>query len=661
VGKHGLIFLLGVMLTACSSSNSGPKRPSSALDTESPLVLTSVPLVGDERISTQSTIFFEFNEQLKFDDVSLAEGVTFSVLDDLLINFGSNEGDDDDQDGSLSDKFFREREASLVTDTKIVTDTDPISQLPFEKNVTTFRFSGRDNNRFALNTEYQIKLAPPLKDLSTVDSVNPITNEKDTGNFLPEFTYEFVTEKGIWGSAEALVESISVVGQPKFVSLANESFAVFKGIRTIPGTTTQRVGLYALAFDNQFERWGESAFVLDDLPTKDNDNYSEDVEDPNDYFISTIGDVDEFNVAADENTIFVIYTQALSSAPATENSVLTRVYKNGEWQKKLQVSSTSNTSPLSAPKLALNKEGDAYAYWLAEAGASGEKQPRLSHILLADNKAGVESINQSEKLPSVLRTNTVDTAAQVLRALPGSRTLLLVSVDKGAGYVIDAYVAGADLTWSPVTNLSSSGVGVSFDFGMSINDAGTGFAYWLQRDFSVLNLYTSRFDGSAWAPPQLMEVDDRGDVLFPSCISVNDGHAILLWVSDASGFKALNSRTFIFSDNEDNRNFSEQRVLFSRLSESIDNVSLKSDYEGNAHAVIELSSGDLRSFEYSDNELNSQAWSEGPGLNTGIGPATASSLTAIAQDGRMAALWITADSGEFRLGSAIFTEDLTRF
>ena len=691
-----IFTIISLSLIACSSSNSGPVRPDSIKDSKVPTVVQSFPDSDDVFLSTQTTIVFRFDELLDTSDNRIETGVSLSVVDAVSINLN------DASEISVDDSsLFRARPYSYLEEIYSTnTDArDELDGLSKEINATSLSIRASEtssNFRFSLNTTYRISLAPPLRDLSSIESINPINNEKTTGNFLEPFDYDFITRDGTWGSSEILLPGLNVIGAPKFISSSANSFAIFKAERAIPNTTTTLIGLYALRYDNALEVWDSDVMVIDDYPSTDNPDYDSNVDDVNAYYDADRGNVSEFDVSVSDNKIIVTYLQQPVSGSSPH--VFMRLFDE-QWKTRLQVDGNESNDNLQRVQLAPADFG-VYVSWLNEGGSAAEKQVNLDQLVFSERQGTglvslAKALGSEFKLPLELSNISNNTENVKVAGLVSGSTLLVSHTEIAGEASLLSYKADVDLlsfkealerynedlqtcededdaeqkeackenltkpefSWT-AEELTTPGISTQADFSLSINESSEGFIAWKQMDSSVFNVYTRRFDGNRWSASELMEFDDRGDAGFISVKTTDDGHALLVWSSgNGDGRFSLKARAYVFDDNEIARNFAGERLLNVGLGSDISSGSLTADKEGNANLSILLDDSIVLNYRYRDNSPINQAWEERSPIDSFF-PMFAISSQKLAEDGRMTLLWTELLNGVFTLHSSFFTEDV---
>jgi hypothetical protein len=678
-----------VSLLSCSSSNSGPAKPKKIQDNQGPVALQVFPDSNDVFLSTLSTIVFQFDEQLNTSGNYLDDGVKLKVADSLLLNITG------DEESSIQGAVLRDRRFTAREETYVRSAFDEISSLEKEITATALFISPTTSARFSLNTAYLLTLGAPLRDLSDIQSINPISGEKENGNFLQEIEYEFVTRDGAWTSSESLLSTLSLIGEPKFVSNTTDSFVIFKALRTIPDTTSTLIGLYGLRYDNVLEVWDSNAFVIDDYPISDNASYDPNSEGFNDYFDSDRGDVSEFDVSVSGNNIIVAFLQEPDSGAPSR--VFVRLFDE-VWKARLMVGDNESSDRLKNMQLAPADVG-VYVTWLNEGGGSTEKQVNFDVLMFSEQQeTGLISLTKTFgdfNLPSELSNVSNNTENVKVTKLVNANTLLVSHTEIAGEARLLSFKADADLlsfkedierynlelkncddqqddgkkvkcknaliepefSWTS-EELTVPGIPIQAEFSLSINESSEGFIAWKQMDTSVFNVYTRRFDGNRWGTSELMEFDDRGDVGFLDLEVTSDGHAILAWSSDnGDGSFSLQARAYVFDDNERARNFAASRLLSASLRDTVTRGFLVTDNEGNANLAVLLQNDSFLNYRYRDNKLTSQAWDEQDPVTSNFQTKTAMFLENIAEDGRMALLWTEITNGNFVLQSSIFKEE----
>jgi hypothetical protein len=692
---HRLVSVLpliaGFLITACSSSNSGPTIPENILDNEAPTART-FPDTIDTLLSTQTAIVFRFNELLDTTGErvqDLQDGILLEVLDSVDINVSG------ESDTSSSSLVRRVRSVVYEEDTYLASYTDEVDNLTKERNATLLTISAGTNSRFALNTQYNLSVGPPLRDKSSIESVNPITDERDIGNFLEKIEYDFLTKDGVWSFPQTLLPSLSIVGEPKFISNEDESYIIFQASRGIPGTTSTLIGLYGLRYDNVLEVWDSNPIVLDDYPLRDNSEYDPNSEDSNDYYDSDRGDVIGFDVTVSDNKIVVAYLQPPDTG--VQPRLFVRLF-DGIWKSRLLLGDDDNAENLNRVQLASAETG-MYVTWLNEVGSSSKKQVNLDIILFSEQReAGLISFTKTFgdlNLPNELSNVSNNTDNIKVTKLVNANTLLvshteiagearLLSFKADAGFLsfkddIERYnlelrncddleddrkkiecknaLIEPELSWTS-EELTVPGIPTQADFSLSINESSEGFVAWKQMDNSVFNVYTRRFDGNRWSTSELMEFDDRGDAGFLEVRTTNDGHAILTWSGDnGDGTFSLKARAYVFDDSLAARNFARFRLLGAALVDDVSTGFLVTDREGNANLSLLLQNNNILTYRYLDNRAENESWQEQLSTTNGSSPKNAIFSGNISRDGRMVLLWTQFTNGNFVLQSLIFKED----
>jgi hypothetical protein len=689
---------MSLCLIACSSSNSGPTRPDNIKDNKAPLLVQSFPNSDDVFLSTQSTIVFRFDELLDTSDNRIETGVSLSVVDNVLINSSDSSEVSVDDSALFRARPYSYREEIYTTNTDAGDELDNLSE---EINATSLSIRASEassNFRFSLNSTYRISLAPPLRDLSSIESINPINNEKTTGNFLGQVDYDFTTRDGVWGSSETLLPALNVIGMPKFISSSTNSFAIFKAERAIPNTTTTLIGLYALRYDNALEVWDSNAVVIDDYPISDNPDYDSNVEEVNAYYDAGRGDVSAFDVSVSDNKITVAFLQ--QPVNGSSPNVFIRLFDE-QWKTRLQLDANESNDNLQYVQLAPANMG-MYVIWLNEGGSAAEKQVNFDQLVLSEQQGSglvslAKALGSDFKLPLELSNISNNTENVKVAGLVDGNALLVSHTEIAGEARVLSYKADVDLLsfkealdrynedlqncedekdadkkeackenltkpeffWT-VDELTTPGIPTEADFSLSINESSEGFIAWKQMDSSVFNVYTRRFDGNRWSASELMEFDDRGNAGFINVKTTNDGHALLVWSGDnGDGLFSLKARAYVFDDNEIARNFAGERLLNITLDRDISSGFLIADEEGNANLSILLDDSIVLNYRYRDNSPTGQAWEERSPIDSFF-PMFAISSQNIAEDGRMTLLWTELLNGVFTLHSSLFREDTGR-
>jgi len=67
---------------------------------------------------------------------------------------------------------------------------------------------------------------------------------------------------------------------------------------------------------------------------------------------------------------------------------------------------------------------------------------------------------------------------------------------------------------------------------IAMDDEGAAIAVWMQSDIPHFNIWANRFDGVSWGTAEMLETDDAGDATLPQIAMDGTGAAIAVWTQN---------------------------------------------------------------------------------------------------------------------------------
>ena len=637
-----LLLLLSCVasLSACSSSNSGTVLPDRELDGEAPRIEYVFPeesSVSD--VATNYTLELQFTELLDLDSITESFEVISKNIRDInsTITKGESinvrESDVRDLKVDHNEVLYTvgvEGNNGTVSDQERVTSNVVLAPL----------------SRFALATSYRVAIDEQLKDLSPIESINPVTGLPATGNFLEgQFFFEFRTQDGEWQTEATVGTTLSSSSGGKFSSSDSISGAYW--LEPVSG----RVRLLGDVFDESLEEFASADGNA--APSRLDFIASVDSLEPS-LTPSLLLDVKTLSVSSSASLVCLSWIQEVDLIPVRSRTYLRcgdvdELNARITWRPRILL---ADDDPASAPTGITVRAiaNEAYVSFLSggaiklhhadfDAPGSVIITPFTStfgpSVVLEYRLVVVPSV-QSEAQPRLiyLLDNRLDSD-------PATRDYAVHELAVNGGTVGSERVVYA--SDNPLGNVSGG-----YDY------FGGGFVGFTELANGLEEFYTTRLNGGIWEDPVRVPVDGAASLLDAVVTVFEEGHALFSWATLKSTLYSVSVQGYFPVDG--GVSFARTApIVLASSSSSIDELLVTPDSEGNAilHYVDGTSS--VRAFRFVDNYRWLDAWNS-QGVIASGDLISSFELAEIAQDGRMVAIYTASRGGSTRSFYRLFTD-----
>jgi len=580
---RSLVLVASFFLFACSSSDSGVSLPEVAVDDSPPSLLLTVPfLEEDEFISPNSSISFLFDELL--DPVSVQNGVEiYSVKNrDIYRAFSGSDvsapvfqSDRREFDMSMGQSLVTVSEDRLVSesldeDGALIRVTESID---VERLATTVFVTPKE--RLNLNANYIVTFDTTVKDLSIIDSINPVTRESTNGNFLVEaLNNEFKTDDGQWRPVTR-----TVYDDPDFTSLMEPVYTVINGtgLGVFSGNKGSESVIYTDLFDLESQQFVGAATRLDYIASLDGPS-------------AVGGQISNIVATEGRNDAACV---AWSQSAGLNSDIFIRCMTD-RFSNKVTLNTIARAS-FSHLNIKMNSLGEIFVSYLSDGDVFFHSM-RLDVSSFQISSISSDSVSLSGEIYSLSVSDL---------HIDNSLADLFVLSDDTSAPAVSRYQAhhislnyGNSISDSVVREITLSEQAITSIEG-AIDIRGTGVAI-VNRAFQQEALLLSAFDGFLWNSPEVVETRTANVVEF-SLGFLEDGQAYVAWVSENSGVYSVRAQARAIVDGVISFSRTPIIELDSSVS-SLQNISLLMDREGNGTLVYEGVGQSLSAIRYRHNE-----------------------------------------------------------
>lgn len=619
------------LCAGCSSTDTGAVLPSSEIDQVAPRLVRSTP--GEtETLSANASVQFDFSEVL--DKASLKDSVQLVAQKNRDIYSSAIVGssdfvtvDSDFRKKSLSaeDRLITVEGIVVVGETVDEDDNVVFETIDIVNEVLATRVRVESGaGRFPLASILSVVFSRQTKDTSSIGSIDPVTNELTTGNFLEtDFTYSFSIADGELNPPASLNTSFlsgsNFVGKTIFESLTAGGLLLWEQLFEVsPGDETK--GLFSKTFDYDLQEFGATPMRLDYISTLD----------------SATNGVD--NVVLDSSsdslgsTVCATWTNQDNDVPPIQQSVMVRCGNGVDYSARVVLNAHVFGPQISLLKVILLSEQSAFVSYVYD------DTYYMYKLLLSQNGVAV-SLQDSETFGSGSVAVRDVAVANSYRGGSSERIVALVSIVDSAAPVGESnqLVSNELILDSGSILVSSSTVqtsGNSFNqVSVGFDELGTGLASWLQGAGNDRRFYTSRYSGNLWQPPVGVVKDGRGPITEGGLHVFKDGQAAFFWVQDIGTEQQLRVQGLFASGGGGSLSRPPFLTVDSSLS-AISSLKFSGDREGNGVLLYGLGGARLESIRFLHNTVWDDAWGS-PELVASNANTDSASVGQILEDGRM--------------------------
>jgi len=288
---------------------------------------------------------------------------------------------------------------------------------------------------------------------------------------------------------------------------------------------------------------------------------------------------------------------------------------------------TDNVGSAYAPQVSVDASGNAMAVWRQSDGTRWNIWANRYVVGAGWGTAElIEADNTGNAIKPVVSTDTTGNAVAVWQQFDGTRNNIWAN----------RYVVGAG--WGTAGLIETDNVGSANAPQVSVDANGDAVAVWQQSDGTRTNIWANRYVvGTGWGTPQLIEIDNVGDALYPQVSVDASGNAVAVW-SQLDG-----TRSNIWA----NRYVVGAGWGTAKLIE-IDNVGdawspqVAVDASGNAVAVWQQSDG-TRSNIWANRYVVGTGWGTAQLIETDNAGGALSHQVSVGASGNAVAVWYQSD------------------
>lgn len=625
-----LLLLCLTLVVSCSSSELPPQLPDSELDIDAPILVEALPKVSDV-IAANAVIQFDFSEVL--DKNSLTDSVNIYALKLRDINtsatadsskFIVTDSDLRNKNLSVADRLITVTETVVVNETIdeddfLITETIDVQNEIF---VTRVRV-GPGDGRFPLASLRSIVFSREVKDVSENDSINPITNEASTGNFLEsDVLYSFGIGDGEFQAKNDVNTSFlfgsNSVGPTHFESLQNAGYLLWEQLFE-DDVGDQVSALFSKGFDYSLQTFDSAPYRVDYIAALDSATST---------LKSTV--IDSSSDSFGE-TMCITWSNENGDTPTPlHQSIMVRCGNGIDYGERVVLDTFSLGSQISLLKILVLSDNHAFVSYVAD-------NKHYIHDLSVDNTdvsmtdtitfGGGATIVNDVALTSVRRSNGTEQVVALVSvvettAQPVARYQLIsneIALKGGVNLVNSLTLATSESSFSQLS--------VGFD------QFGSGLGGWVQGVGNQQRLYTSRYDGNVWRSAVGVVKDGRGPITEGGVHVFEDGQSVFFWVQDIGTENQLMVQGLFEAAPFGGFSRPAPLMIDSSLG-SISSVSFSGDREGNGFLLYDKAGSQVFSSRFLHNTLWDDAWSS-PNLVSSEASVSALTASQILNDGRM--------------------------
>jgi hypothetical protein len=634
-----MLTLLCLSLTACGGSKKF-ELPVELKDTSPPSIESSLP---DEDSSSNFEVDFKFEviftELMDPDSLIAEEGVKLFSRKTL-------------QDTSVE---LEQRDSSIILSVVPLTAKNLISgkdeQIPATKLQLTHA-----NGRFALNTNYSVKVESPARDIVKDD----IATSVDERNYISSSNnFEFTTEKGEWKS-KLDVPNVLIENE----GLPQETTAININNQFSPTVISNKVGDSFVFWRQEvspgiIQLWGSRYNVNEEkwvLIDKNKQLCTNSVcANAHQISLDDFTSVLDYDAAInDSGQLAIVWSQSEQEGGFV--SIWANLYDGDKWLGVKDISNTgfTRTDNADSPQVAIDQKGNVVSIWR-------ENENQYSRIKTDIFKTEALMIDgEWTEAPFYIDDSSQVFSRPPKLSLNNKGLAIAVWAQKSEGYY-HIYSNHLRLYQSESTgwiaseridliddSLSEYEIGDSTLPNIEIDSNDDAIAIWLKHDGERNNLWYSRFSGS-WSVADSVESDRRGDAAFPIITFNQENKALVVWTQENKTTK-LKELLSSFFDVSVETGWDKQTVIDTGT--DLAKPVATFDREGNAIIMWQdgLSKGTVNTSYYSK---ITEDWE-----NSEISNSIGSDLTVapLYEDGRFLSVWVTENDFSFKLNSALYSD-----
>ncbi len=215
-------------------------------------------------------------------------------------------------------------------------------------------------------------------------------------------------------------------------------------------------------------------------------------------------------VAADGSAIAVWYQN-----DGTRNNVWVNRFDGTAWDGP-ELLETDDTGEAVCPQIAVAADGSAIAVWSQNDGTRYNLWANRFDGTAWDGPELLETDNDGNALGPEIAMASDGSAVAVWHQNDGTRYNVWANRFDGA-------------VWGEAELLDSEDLGDAIYPQISLASDGSAMAVWMQNEGVRENVWTNRFDGTVWGGAELLETDDTGNARYPQIGMASDGSAIAVW------------------------------------------------------------------------------------------------------------------------------------
>lgn len=619
------------LCTGCSSSDTGAVLPSSEIDKVAPRLVRSTPS-ETEALSANASVQFDFSEVL--DKASLDDSVKLVAQKNRDIYSSAIVGssdfvtiDSDFRKKSLSaeDRLITVEGVVVVGETVDEDDNVVLETIDIVNELLATRVRVESGaGRFPLASILSVVFSRQTKDTSPIGSIDPVTNELTTGNFLEaDFSYSFSIADGELNPPASVNTSFlsgsNFVGKTKFESLTAAGLLVWEQLFEVsPGDETK--GLFSKTFDYDVQEFGATPMRLDYISTLD-------------YATNGVDNV-VLDSSSDSlgSTVCATWTNQDNDVPPIQQSVMVRCGNGVDYSARVVLRAHVFGPQISLLKVILLSEQSAFVSYVYDGTYYMYK------LLLSQNGVAV-SLQDSATFGSGSVAVRDVAVANSNEGSSSERIVALVSIVDSTAPAAERnrLVSNELILDSGSISVSSSTVetgGNSFNqVSIGFDELGTGLGSWLQGAGIDQRFYTSRYNGNFWQPSVGVVKDGRGPITEGGLHVFEDGQAAFFWVQDIGIEQQLRVQGLFSSGGGGSLSRPPFLTVDSNLS-TISSLKFSGDREGNGVLLYDLGGARLESSRFLHNTVWDDAWGS-PELVASNANTDSASVGQILDDGRM--------------------------
>ena len=626
--RSALTLCIVSIIAACESGNDGGSLNIIGQDNTPPSLAGTIPTITTEEppFETDQALTLLFSELVDEDSISQPSMTPPVILEQ---KFSDIEASDQITPES---PLLKIEPIAFDFEDYLAQAIDPLTGESIDSPATRLRISPA-NKALSLDSAYLLTIDRNIKDLSSVENINPVTGIFEPGNFLETAAnLSFRTKKGNWGAQELLSN-----GPGTDITNFGATRDRLENTRAVWTEINQayEYSLHSSQYDNDTGAWtaiGTNTGLSSIVTTN----------------ISSAPILSAQIAVANQESTLVAWIE--NSNQTGTNIGYLSINNGGSWQTLAGALTTpaSNSSIKSLDIISL--EDNSYrAYWIEE-NANGSS---IWFQEVSLDSAGVPTLGTATELLS----STINTlqelhiepyASRVVVIWQAETPSLISSINAAVHVDGPAFLAGSLFSTAPGLSAESA----SF----ALNEAGEGLLSWSQLDSSLTSsIWHSKFSLNQFTSPSLVEQNDIDSSDSPSSSSCFNANNTIFWLQRSGNLTYIVSRTQTLNGWKDV--ITHDRVV------TTSNIELSSYSDRSCNIIATWHIAETDSVRTSYFSQIDQTWSDAediqkPFTSRSTLSSDSNSLHVFGDSGRLIQYRIVESDGHKQIATSVFDEQI---